>query len=256
MSEHLHFLGFDIPISLVNRTGGTVDTFEKISDWHAAQIDRYIGCPRSSDNVVEIGCACGRDAIPLTSILTDGSYIGTDTQKPQIQWCTESITSRHPNFTFIHHDIQDTLHNPKGTLHAKDIRLPSADGSVDLIFLWSVFTHMTGDEIRHYLNEFRRILKPKTGHVFATCFLVNQAILDEIRVSDSPSWGLRFAHPYGDSYINSKKEPRGAVAFEEQAFFRMVEESGLSLKKVLWGQWSTLRPNPLSGQDAVILNLN
>lgn len=68
MSDYLHFRGFDIPIPLVNRTGGTADTFEKIADWHAAQIDRYIGPIKNTDNVVEIGCACGRDAIPLTML--------------------------------------------------------------------------------------------------------------------------------------------------------------------------------------------
>jgi hypothetical protein len=155
MSDHLHFRGFDIPLALVNRTGGTADTFERISDWHASQVDRYIGRVKSTDNVVEIGCACGRAAIPLTSILTDGSYLGTETQRPHIQWCTDNITAQHPNFTFIHHDIYDTLHNPAGVLHANDIRLPSADQSVDLILLYSVFTHMVGDEITNCLREFR-----------------------------------------------------------------------------------------------------
>ncbi|CAG0993379.1 MAG: class I SAM-dependent methyltransferase [Rhizobiaceae bacterium] len=252
MSDYLHFHGFDIPISLVHRTGGTADSFQKVSDWHTAQIERHIGPVRATDNVVEIGCACGRDAIPLVSVLTHGTYLGTDTQKPQIKWCTETITARHPDFTFIHHDIHDTLHNPEGTLHAKDIYLPSADKSVDLILLYSVFTHMMGDEIAHYLREFRRILKP-TGRVFATCFLVNQPILDVIRASEKPSWNLRFPHVFGNGYINSDKEPRGAVAFDEDVFFRMVEENGLALEKVLWGQWSSQRQTPSSGQNAVIL---
>ena len=111
---------------------------------------------------------------------------------------------------------------------------------------------MMGDEIAHYLREFRRILKP-TGRVFASCFLVNQPILDVIRVSEKPGWGLRFALSHGDNYINSEEEPRGAVAFDENTFFRMIEEAGLAHEKVLWGEWSGQRPNPQSGQDAVIL---
>lgn len=211
MSNYFHFRNYDIPVNLLNKTGGGTDTFEKISDWHISQVQRYVGI-NDTDSVVEIGCGIGRDAIPLTGIVKHGSYMGTDTIGPSIKWCAENITPRNENFTFIHHDIYDTLHNPNGTLKATDIRLPVDDQSVDLILLHSVFTHMMEDEIVHYMNEFRRIMKP-TGRVWASCFLVNHDLLNVIRSSDNPGWNLRFPYTYLGCLINKEEQPRQSVAF-------------------------------------------
>lgn len=252
MVEFFQFRGYEIPVHLVNKTGGGTETFEKISDWHLAQVRKYIGV-KETDNVVEIGCGIGRDAIPLTEILTSGSYIGTDTIAPSIEWCTNNISARHPNFKFIHHDIYDTLHNPGGTLHASDIRLPSEDETVDLVLLHSVFTHMFREEIIHYMREFRRILKP-TGRVWASCFLANQATRDAVRERPKPGWSVQFRYPYGEGcYVNLEREPRAAVAFEDDTFMDMIKQGGLILDQVLWGAWSGQRTDAKSGQDVVIL---
>jgi len=248
-----HFRGYDIPVNLVGRTGGGTESFGKVSDWHIAQVQRYIGI-KSTDNVLEIGCGIGRDAIPLTELIPHGKYIGTDTISPSIQWCTENISKKHANFAFVHHDIYDTLHNPKGTLQAFDVKLPAEDASIDLVLLHSVFTHMFADEIVHYLGEFRRVLKPN-GRVWASFFIVNQGILEAIRRNPEPGWNLSFPYQYRtDCYINITEEPRQSVAFDELTLELMIAKGGLVLDQpILWGNWSGLRENPKSGQDAIIL---
>jgi SAM-dependent methyltransferase len=254
MVELFQFRGYEIPVHLVMKTGSGTHNFEQIADWHISQIQKYVGI-NAADNVVEIGCGIGRVAIPLTEILTCGTYLGTEVIRPSVDWCSENITARHPNFTFIHHDIHDTLHNPNGTLHAKDIRLPSEDGTVNLILLLSVFTHMFRDEIIHYMREFRRMLKP-TGRVYASCFLVNSAVLDAVRDEPRLGWKVQFRHAYGEGcYINSEEEPRGAVAFEDGMFMAMINQGRLALDDVLWGNWSGARDNPRSGQDVTILRV-
>ncbi len=132
----------------------------------------------------------------MTALLPLGEYVGTDTIRPSIQWCVENISLRFPNFSFVHHDIRDTLHNPTGTLEAFDIRLPAEAESLDLIILQSVFTHMFFDEIIHYLKEFQRILKAD-GRVWVTFFVVHQGILDAIRDDAQTQHSLSFRHPYG-----------------------------------------------------------
>ena len=77
MTDIFHFRGYDIPVNLVNKTGGGTDTFEEITDWHIKQVQSYIGI-KETDSVMEIGCGIGRDAIPLTRILKQGHYVGTD----------------------------------------------------------------------------------------------------------------------------------------------------------------------------------
>lgn len=59
------FRGYEIPVNLVERTGGGTQMFSEVSDWHIAQLQRYIGI-HETDHILEIGCGIGRDAIPLT----------------------------------------------------------------------------------------------------------------------------------------------------------------------------------------------
>jgi SAM-dependent methyltransferase len=253
MAELFHFRGYNIPVALLEKTGGGTETFEEISDHHITLLQQYIGIG-DADSVMEIGCGIGRDSIPMTELLKRGRYVGTDTIAPSIRWCTENITPRFPNFVFVHHDIHDTLHNPTGTLSAFDIRLPADDDSVDLVVLQSVFTHMFSDEIVHYLREFRRILKP-TGRIWATFFIVNQGILDAIRDSARTRHALSFCYPYGPGcHVNTLAEPRGAVAFEQPTLMKMIENGGLVLAQpILWGAWSGRRLEPKCGQDGLVL---
>ncbi len=75
--------------------------------------------------------------------------------------------TRNPNFEFVHFDVRDQLHNNEGTKLTSDIVVPLASGTVDRIVLQSVFTHMFPPDIKHYLREFKRVLKPH-GLVYAT----------------------------------------------------------------------------------------
>ena len=252
MGDLLQFRGYELPVSLVMKTGSGTHNFEKIADWHVSQLQKYIGI-KCTDSVVEIGCGIGRIAIPLTEMLTEGRYLGTEVIRPSVDWLSENIAAKYNNFRFAHHDIHDTLHNPNGTMHAADIRLPVDDKSVDVIFLQSVFTHMMEDEIVHYLREFARILKPG-GRVSASCFLVNDKALNAVRDAPPEGWSVQFKYPVGDRcYINSKQEPRAAVAFEDDKFISMIEAAGLQVDQILWGTWSGTRENPRSGQDVAIL---
>ena len=158
MDTH-RFHEFDIPIELLNMTGGGVETFDAIADAHISNLKKFIGIS-PDHSILEIGCGIGRDAIPLTKLLSkNGKYLGVDIIKPSIDVCNKNIKARYKNFDFIHYDVADQLHNPNGTIKTVDIKLPMPDRSIDRIIAWSVFTHLYENDIRHYLNEFRRVLK-------------------------------------------------------------------------------------------------
>jgi ubiquinone/menaquinone biosynthesis C-methylase UbiE len=252
--EMFAFRGFNIPVRLLAMTGGGTDTFDLISQSHIDQLQQYIGI-RPGAKILEIGCGIGRDAIPLAELISpEGTYKGTDVIGESVAWCKANITAKFPNFEFFHHDIKDTLHNPEGTLEASGIHLPYGDGEVDLVILQSVFTHMFVDEIRHYLSEFRRILTPE-GRVWASVFIVNDDVLAAIANNAKTLHALSFKHSYGRGcFINSEVEPRGAVALDLAAVFRLLDGSGLVMSRpILWGSWSGVRNNPESGQDILIL---
>ncbi|RYG85835.1 MAG: class I SAM-dependent methyltransferase, partial [Alphaproteobacteria bacterium] len=158
--------GYDIPVDLAHMTGGGPDTFPIIADMHQAGLRKWIDL-KPTDRVLEVGCGIGRDAIPLTTFLTSGSYVGVDIIAPSITWLKDNVATKHSNFDFVQLDISDDLHNPDGVMKTAEVQLPAADASIDKIFLFSVFTHMFKSEIEHYLREFKRILAPG-GKVYAT----------------------------------------------------------------------------------------
>jgi SAM-dependent methyltransferase len=247
------FKGYDIPVDLMELTGGGPSTFDIISKGHIDNLQRWIGL-EPTYTVLEIGCGIGRDAIPLTAILTEGRYIGVDIVKRSIDWFTDNIAKRHPNFGFYHYDVQDQLHNPGGAIRTTDIRIPLPDKSVDRIVLFSVFTHMFQPEIEHYLREFNRLLKP-SGLVYATTFLFDDKILAKARETNLTPFDLRFEHEVNPNCrINTPSHPLGAVAYTVAAWDQMIAATGMRYAKpFLRGAWSGFHADPQDGQDVAIL---
>lgn len=254
MDDTYRFHEFDIPVSLMAMTGGGPDTFEAISGQHITSLQRHVGlAPEFS--VLEIGCGIGRDAIPLTKLLSSaGAYTGVDIIEASVRFCAEAITPRYPNFQFIHFDVADQLHNPGGARAMTDFALPLPDASVDRAFAWSVFTHMYEHDIRYYLKEIKRVLKPE-GKLFATCFIFDEAILETAQRTNLTPFNLRFDHELSaDCRINDPQHPLGAIAYRRSCIDRMIADSGLRpLRDFLRGGWSGHYADPEDGQDVMVL---
>ena len=61
---------------------------------------------KPSDKVLDVGCGNGKLGIVLTKYLTaEGSYDGFDIVATAINWCSENITPKCPNFRFRHADV-------------------------------------------------------------------------------------------------------------------------------------------------------
>src|SRR5689334_15882468 len=89
-----------------------------------------VGGLKPDDKVLDVGCGLGRMAILLTRYLSNqGSYDGFDIQEEGIEWCSERITPRFPNFHFKHADLHNAFYNPKGTYQPHEYRFPYPDAS-------------------------------------------------------------------------------------------------------------------------------
>jgi len=244
------YRGYTIPRRLIDLTGGGVDTWDDIARYHMDAYDKYT--PFKSDaNILEVGCGVGRDAIHLLDRLSDkGTYIGMDIIKPSIDWCTQHISSQHPNFTFHYADIHSPIHNPKGKLKVTDTHLPAGEAWADLIVLQSVFTHMFSWDIAHYLQEFRRILKPG-GKVFASFFVLDDEARELIKKTKP---ALQFKHQLEPGcFINNKTYPEGAIAYTPEKLHELLRIGGLQLAQPIHpGFWSG-RQGDFDGQDIAIL---
>jgi SAM-dependent methyltransferase len=250
------FQGYNIPIDLMMMTGGGPDTFDQISAAHISNLQKHVVL-EPQFTIFELGCGIGRDAIPLTKILSaeyGGNYIGVDIIRPSIEWCVNNIQAKNPNFIFYHMNIGDQLHNPNGTAKARSSHLPVPDHHVDRVILQSVFTHMLRDDVEHYLREIKRVMKPEAT-TYITAFIYDDPILLKARETNLTPFDLRFEHEAGTGCrINDPIHPTGAVAYTRETIDEILLTCGLRHRRPpLKGSWSGFYPDPDDGQDVLIL---
>jgi SAM-dependent methyltransferase len=200
------------------------------------------------DRVLDIGCGIGRMAIPLTGYIEGGSYAGFDVGRAMIRWCRRNITPRHPEFEFEWAPIHNAKYNPFGNLAAAEFRFPYADASFDFAFATSLFTHLVRDEVRHYLAETARVLKPG-GSCLLTFFLLTPESEAEIAAGTAD---LLFTHPIEGGATTDPGLPEEAVAFPAEEIGAMLEEVGLTVAEPIHlGAWANPPAAP-SYQDIVV----
>lgn len=254
-ARNFKYSGYYIPEELIMLTGGGTDDWDRISKYHIELYRKYTPVEKN-DFILEIGCGVGRDAIQLTNVLSNkGGYVGIDIIKPSIEWCKKNITSKYKNFKFHYYDIKSQIHNSTGKVTTRDIKLPVKDGSVDRIFLHSVFTHMFEDDIQHYLKEFNRVLKDD-GLVMASFFVMDSKSLESLAKGKGNGGRHPLSFKYkinNDCYINDRDYPEGAVGYTPKKIRSMLFKANLGThgRFIHRGQWSGLEGS--NGQDILIL---
>lgn len=123
---------------------------------------------KSTQSILEIGCGWGMLALVLFAFLDDGGqYIGLDVNAQAIAWAKDYFKQYSKNIEFHHTDVANSLYNPKGEISAETPVWPVQFGSVDLVYLGSVFTHMRKTSVIGHLKSIRRVLKGNGTLVFS-----------------------------------------------------------------------------------------
>jgi SAM-dependent methyltransferase len=198
--------------------------------------------------VLDIGSGCGRLAIPLTELLSaQGSYTGLELSPPLVQWCSEHLTPRYPNFRFVQCDLKNPLYNPAGAGDARTYTFPFQDGAFDLIVATSVFTHLLPEIALRYLHECARVLA-SGGRLFATFYFIDQTV-------QSRESSLRFEHAFGENArVDDLARPEAGIGFRLEWVLQQADKANLRLDPpVRFGTWSG-RKDGYSGQDVLILH--
>ena len=209
-----------------------------------------VGGLKENETVLDIGCGTGRMAIPMMKYLSaSGRYHGFDISQKAIAWCQRAITSRKQNFNFHYANIYNKEYNSHGKVSAAEYRFPCEDASVDFAFATSVFTHMRGGEVEHYLAELNRTLKP-SGRAMVSFFILDE---ENKRLVKEGRSVYDFAHNLGDCLTVDPHTPERATAYTLEDLNAMVAKAGLKIREpILYGSWSG-RESLLDTQDVVIV---
>ena len=207
-----------------------------------------LGGLRPSDRVLDVGCGIGRMAIPLTGYLESGSYVGFDVGREMVTWCRRNVTPRHPSFEFAWAPIFNRKYNPFGSVGAAEFRFPYPDSSFDFAFATSLFTHLLAEEVRHYLAETARVLRPGSRCLLTFFLLTPEAVAELTAERAAPP----FRYPIEGGLTTDARQPEEATAYRVEAVRSMLAEAGLEIADPIhFGGWANTPAAP-SMQDIVI----
>jgi SAM-dependent methyltransferase len=130
--------------------------FEAMGAMQVAILEHY-GL-RSDSSLIDVGCGVGRLASALAGRHA-GPYLGTDTNAAFLRAARRAVTA--PNVRFE---------------RVRDVVIPAADASADVVCFFSVFTHLLHEHSFSYLEEAKRVLAPRGRIVFSFLELASPAL--------------------------------------------------------------------------------
>lgn len=187
------------------------------------------GWANLDSRIVDIGSGCGKGAVTLRDFKYMGEgfrghYYGFDVDPDMVRWSQENFPANH--FTFRTVDMFSKLYNP-GEASKAQVRLEGCDnGSIDLVISHSLFSHLLEDDLRTYVQESARALRP--GGVMAMTFFC----MDDLRRLNLLGGRWTFAHRSGNAYIENLRYPEAAVGYECSWIDQVCKDAGFSKVEV------------------------
>ena len=132
------------------------------------ELERTLGIAgramKSFHSILDFGCGCGRMLLWMEELARTGVLHGTDIDAGAIDWCREHVPYAHV------------------AVNEADPPLRYSDGTFDLAFAHSVFTHLDEQRQDVWLSELQRVMSPGGFLVLSTH--ADVALRDDV-------WGIR-----------------------------------------------------------------
>lgn len=171
-NEYESFNGRILPNKSL-RTGGEEfqdnEFFVQSAHSEAEKLITHLGL-NSSSRLLDIGCGYARLAIGLLDMIGTLSYVGIDVNPKAISWSQKYIGKTNPDYKFVHLNIKNARYNPSGGKLTEHFRFPFEANEFDILYLYSVFSHMVQEDIEFYLKELNRVMAVD-GYMYFTAFV-------------------------------------------------------------------------------------
>ncbi len=180
------------------------------SFWHEFFAKGYAN---ANSAIVEIGCGCGRIANPLNQDYFQGTYLGIDIDAEMIAYCQSHFPA--DRFTFRLSPHRSSVYGAANATpeDARSFVIGDAN-SKDFIFSTSLFTHLLEEELRFYMRESFRALRPN-GRIFMSFFCLDY-------IQKGGRW--TFTHQVGQAHVENAKYPEAAIAYTAQYMAQIARD--------------------------------
>jgi len=176
-----------------------------------------------NSRIVDIGSGCGKSAVTLRDFQYmgegfRGKYFGFDVDADMVRWCQKNFDAERFRFRAI--DSYSAVYNPAGQ-SSSGVRLDGVeDGSIDLVMSQSLFSHLLENELRGYVKESARVLRP--GGIMAMTYFC----MDDLRTLKLLGGRWTFAHRRDAAYVENERYPEAAVAYDKSWMEQVCREAG------------------------------
>lgn len=213
---------------------------DKIQKFEAV-LNRHGRSLRQFSSILDFGCNRGRLAAPLFSLLPGARISGCDVMGDAIEACRQ----RHPRGHFFTNNATPPLNFP--------------DKQYDLIFSYSVFTHLSEPNHKAWLKEHARLLNPggvllHTTHSYECLrrlLIFSPESIEKYMLPEPTEDFIRSQRGY--YYVpDNPSTPEYGLTIISEEYLRTVwpKESGLKLLDVAVG---AVEAYPEGCQDIVVL---
>jgi len=163
------------------KKAGYENSGEKIMDL----VKQRLGWDTYADkDILDVGCGSRFTLTLINRQIPIKSYTGIEINKQIIDFFKQEVEAEDPRFHYAHWNVHNDMYNPGGIPMTEFIELPVA-GDFDLIWLFSVFTHLNPDDSLALLKLMRKKIRSQ-GKLFFTSH-TNRAIKTfEDKIEDKP----------------------------------------------------------------------
>ncbi len=183
------------------------------------------GWANLDSRIVDLGSGCGKTAVALRDFeymgeRFRGQYYGFDVDAGMVRWCRQNFDPEH--FTFRAVDMFSAVYNPEAASGAHAHLEGCEDNAIDLVISQSLFSHLLESDVRAYVRESARVLRP--GGIMAMTFFC----MDDLRAQNLLGGRWTFEHRREAAYVENERYPEAAVAYDKCWMEQVCREAGFS----------------------------
>jgi SAM-dependent methyltransferase len=150
-------------------------------------------------DVLDVGCGVRHAMTIINRGIGIKSYTGVEVSKPIVEFLQDNVEAHDSRFRFFHWNVRNAMYNHDGPELRADTALP-ARGSFDLIWLFSVFTHLHPHDSEILLRLLRTHVRDD-GKLFFSAFIDEELDGFDDRVKDVPLLNAYYGRRFMDSLI-------------------------------------------------------